>query len=164
MIGLAAVLYNQAAGGNMHRSHIRSRRGFLKGAAGLAGAGFWAENTLQAMMQHTNTASRPSALKITDLRVATVARALMTCPVIRIDTNQGVYGLGEVRDGASKTYALMLNSRILGEHPCSVDKIFRKLKQFGYHARQGGGGSALEMALWDLACKAYTVPVYHMVG
>jgi hypothetical protein len=22
------------------------------------------------------------------------------CPIIRIDTNQGVYGLGEVRDGA----------------------------------------------------------------
>ncbi len=148
----------------MHRSHIRSRRGFLKGAAGLAGAGFWAENTLQAMMQHTNTASRPSALKITDLRVATVARAPMTCPVIRIDTNQGVYGLGEVRDGASKTYALMLKSRILGENPCSVDKIFRKLKQFGYHARQGGGVSAIEMALWDLAGKAYNVPVYQMLG
>jgi hypothetical protein len=52
---------------------------------------------LDAMMQHTDTASRPSDLKITDLRVATVARAPMTCPVIRIDTNQGIYGLGEVR-------------------------------------------------------------------
>ncbi len=50
------------------------------------------------MMQHTNTASRPSELKITDLRVATVARAPMRCPVIRIDTNQGIYGLGEVRE------------------------------------------------------------------
>ena len=42
----------------------------------------------------------------------------MTCPLIRIDTNQeGLYGLGEVRDGASKTYALMLKSRLLGENP-----------------------------------------------
>ena len=31
----------------------------------------------------------------------------MTSPIIRIDTNQGIYGLGEVRDGASKNYALI---------------------------------------------------------
>lgn len=44
------------------------------------------------------------------MRVLTIARAPMTCPLIRIDTNQGIYGLGEVRDGGSKNYALMLNS------------------------------------------------------
>ena len=88
----------------------------------------------------------------------------MTCPIIRIDTNQGIYGLGEVRDGASKTYALMLKSRLLGENPCNVDKLFRKIKQFGGHARQGGGVCGVEMALWDLAGKAYNVPVYQMLG
>jgi L-alanine-DL-glutamate epimerase-like enolase superfamily enzyme len=85
----------------------------------------------------------------------------MTCPIIRIDTNQGIYGLGEVRDGASKTYALSLKSRILGENPCNIDRIFRKIKQFGGHSRQGGGVCAIEMALWDLAGKAYNVPMYH---
>lgn len=140
-----------------------SRRGVL--AAGLgAAAAFWSDETLEALPQNTNTASRPSELKITDLRVATIARAPMTCPVIRIATNQGIYGLGEVRDGASKLYALMLKSRILNENPCDVDKIFRKIKQFGYHARQGGGVCAIEMALWDLAGKAYNVPVYQMLG
>ena len=88
----------------------------------------------------------------------------MTCPLIRIDTNQGIYGLGEVRDGASKTYALMLKSRLLGENPCNVDKIFRKIKQFGGHSRQAGGVCGVEMALWDLAGKAYNVPVYQMLG
>ena len=82
----------------------------------------------------------------------------MTSPIIRIDTNQGIYGLGEVRDGASKNYALELKSRILGENPCNVDKLFRKIKQFGGHARQGGGVSGVEVALWDLAGKAYNVP------
>src|SRR5450755_4447715 len=142
----------------------KSRRGFLRAGAAAAAATFWADQTLDAMMQHTGTASRPSELKITDLRVATVARAPMTCPVIRIDTNQGIYGLGEVRDGASKTYALMLKSRILGENPCNIDKIFRKIKQFGFHARQGGGVCGIEMALWDLAGNAYNVPVYQMLG
>src|SRR5579871_4721956 len=106
----------------------------------------------------------PSGLKITDLRVAVVARAPMTCPLIRIDTNQGIYGLGEVRDGASKTYALMLKSPLLGEDPRDVDRLFRKIKQFGYHARQGGGVCAVEMALWDIVGKYYGVPVYQLLG
>ena len=70
-----------------------------------------------------------------------------------------------MRDGASKTYALMLKSRILGENPCNIDKIFRKIKQFGGHAPAGAAASAaIEMALWDLAGKAYGVPVYQMLG
>ena len=89
----------------------------------------------------------------------------MTCPLIRIDTNhEGLYGLGEVRDGASKTYALMLKSRLLGENPLDVDRLFRKIKQFGHHARQGGGVCAVEMALWDIVGKYYKVPVYQLLG
>ncbi|SPE28770.1 Mandelate racemase/muconate lactonizing enzyme, C-terminal domain protein [Candidatus Sulfopaludibacter sp. SbA3] len=103
-------------------------------------------------------------MRITDLRIAVVARAPMTCPVIRIDTNQGIYGLGEVRDGASKNYALMLKSKLLNQNPCNVDRLFRRIKQFGNHSRQGGGVSGVEMALWDLAGKAYGVPVYQMLG
>jgi len=140
------------------------RRSFLTAAGGLLSAGFWADDTLDAAVQNTNRSSQPSALKITDLRVAVVGGAPMTCPLIRIDTNQGIYGLGEVRDAASKTYALMLKSRILGENPCNIDKIFRKIKQFGSHGRQAGGVCAIEMALWDLAGKAYGVPVYQMLG
>ena len=112
------------------------RRAFLRSAAVL-GAAFWTDETLDALPQNVNTNSKSSDLRITDMRVA-VVRAPMTAALIRIDTNQGIYGLGEVRDGASKTYALMLKSRLLGENPCNVDKIFRKIKQFGGHARQGG--------------------------
>jgi len=143
---------------------FRGRRSFLKGVGGVIGAGFWADQTLDALPQNVNTNSKPSDLKITDMRVLTIARAPMTCPLIRIDTNQGIYGLGEVRDGATKNYALMLKSRVLNENPCNVDKVFRKIKQFGGHARQGGGVCAVEMALWDLAGKAYNVPVYQMIG
>jgi L-alanine-DL-glutamate epimerase-like enolase superfamily enzyme len=140
------------------------RRSFLSAAAGLAAGTFWSEETLEALPQNTNTKSKPSELKITDLRIATVVKAPMTCHLIRIDTNQGITGYGEVRDGASKNYALMLKSRLLGENPCNVDKVFRKIKQFGFHARQAGGVCGVEMALWDLAGKAYNVPAYQMVG
>jgi L-alanine-DL-glutamate epimerase-like enolase superfamily enzyme len=140
------------------------RRSFLSSLTGALGLTFWDNNTLDAATQHVNTNSIPSDLKITDLRVSTLKDAPMVDPIIRIDTNQGIYGLGEVRDGASKTYALILKNALIGENPCNVDKIFRKIKQFGGPSRQAGGVCGVEMALWDLAGKAYNVPVYQMLG
>ena len=114
--------------------------------------------------EHVNQNSRPSQLKITDMRTATVGWGGWRFTLIRIDTNQGLSGYGEVRDGASKTYALMLKKRLLGENPCNLDKLFRKIKQFGHHARQGGGVCGVEMALWDLAGKYYQAPIYRLLG
>jgi L-alanine-DL-glutamate epimerase-like enolase superfamily enzyme len=148
---------------------LLDRRSFFKStgtaAAGISLAGYFSSSEdVEAATQNVNKASKPSELKITDLRVATLRGVPFTSPLIRIDTNQGIYGLGEVRDGASKNYALMLKSRLLGENPCNVDKVFRKIKQFGNHARQAGGVCGVEMALWDLAGKAYNVPAYQMLG
>lgn len=108
--------------------------------------------------------SRPSALVITDLRVTSLNGSPFNSHLIRIDTNQGLSGYGEVRDRASRTYALMLKPRLLGENPCDVDRLFRRIKQFGHHGRQGGGVSAVEMALMDLAGRAYGVPAYALSG
>jgi len=118
----------------------------------------------EGVEQNANINARPSELKITDLRVAKIKGAPLRGVIIRIDTNQGISGYGEVRDGGSKTYALMLKNRIIGENPCNVDKIFRKIKQFGHHARQAGGVCGIEMALMDLAGKAYGVPAYQLAG
>ncbi len=146
-----------------------SRRNFFKKAAlgGLSLSAFVnasAEDSVDFSTQKVRRYSAPSDLKITDLRFAEIKDAPMRCPIIRIDTNQGIYGLGEVRDGASWRYALFLKSRILGMNPCNVEMIFKKIKQFGFHGRQGGGVSGVEMALWDLAGKAYDVPVYQLLG
>lgn len=111
-----------------------------------------------------NYNSYPSKLEITDIRFTVVDSCPKTCPLIKIYTNQGIVGYGELRDASSTTYAAMLKSRILGENPCNVEKIFRRIKQFGFHSRQGGGVSGIEVALWDLAGKAYGVPVYQMLG
>jgi gluconate/galactonate dehydratase len=120
--------------------------------------------TEEAALAHVNTYSSPSQLKITDIRFADIVGAPMHCILMKVYTNQGLVGFGEVRDGASRTYAAMLKSRLLGENPCQIDKLFRRIKQFGGHARQGGGVSGIEVALWDLAGKAYGVPVYQMLG
>lgn len=89
-------------------------------AAAAVVSGFATNDDYEAVAQNVNTNSQPSELKITDLRV---------CPfhgryIIRIDTNQGISGYGECRDGTSPTYVLMLKSRILGMNPCNVDKIW----------------------------------------
>jgi L-alanine-DL-glutamate epimerase-like enolase superfamily enzyme len=113
---------------------------------------------------NVTTASRPSELRITDIRACTVGWHGWRFPLIRIDTNQGIYGIGEVRDGATKSYALSLRRQLIGENPCNLDKLFRKIKQFGHHGRQGGGVCGIEMALMDLAGKAYNVPAYMLAG
>jgi len=149
---------------------IVERRSFFKtlglGAAGaMALTGDAAADAASSFVQsNVKRSSEPSALKITDLRVAVISGAPMTVPIIKIDTNQGITGYGEVRDGATENYALMLKSRILGENPCNVDKIFRKIKQFGGPARQAGGVCGIEMACMDLAGKAWGVPCWQMLG
>ena len=115
-------------------------------------------------LNNVSTLSRPSDLRITDMRFADIVGAPMRCTLMKIYTNQGLVGYGEVRDASHKQYALMLKRLLLGENPCNVDKLFRRIKQFGGQSRQAGGVCAVEVALWDLAGKAYGVPVYQMLG
>jgi L-alanine-DL-glutamate epimerase-like enolase superfamily enzyme len=137
------------------------------GLGAVGGAAAWPSLASAAEAEEVrgrvNTRSEPSKLKITDLRIVPMFGA-MRSHVLRLDTNQGLCGYGEIRDGASPTYALMLKSRVVGENPCHVDKLFRKLKQFGGHGRRAGGVVALEMACWDLAGKAWGVPCWQMLG
>ncbi len=141
------------------------RRQFLRnaGLGGLALGMLMNGNTaeeLSFLTQKVNRNSAPSDLRITDLRIAYTTKA----PIIKIDTNQGIYGLGEVRDAGSPKYALFLKSRLLGKNPCNVEQLFKMIRQFGGDGRLGGGVSGVEMALWDLTGKAYGVPVYQMLG
>ena len=67
----------------------------------------------------------PATLKITDMRFADIDGAPKRCTLMKLYTNQGIVGYGEMRDASSRTYAAMLKSRILGENPCNVEKVFR---------------------------------------
>jgi L-alanine-DL-glutamate epimerase-like enolase superfamily enzyme len=145
------------------------RRNFLRntalGGITLGGAFMFSpiENLVAQSTQKVKRFSAPSELKITDMRYC-LTNVMGGTAIIRIDTNQGIYGLGEVRDAADVRYALMLKSRILGANPCNVEQIFKSIKQFGGPARQGGGVCAVEMALWDICGKAYNVPAWQLLG
>ncbi len=146
-----------------------SRRDFFKkstlGGIALGSAALFSpiEELIAQSTQKVNRFSNPSDLKITDMRFCVIQNVGRT-PLIRIDTNQGIYGLGEVRDGADERFALMLKSRILGQNPCNVEMLFKTIKQFGGQSRQAGGVCAVEMALWDLCGKAYNVPAWQLLG
>lgn len=155
---------------NDHREiKENSRRSFFKkttlGGISLGGALLFSpiEDLIAQSTQKVSRFSGPSDLKITDMRYC-LTNVMGGTAIIRIDTNQGIYGLGEVRDAADVRYALMLKSRILGQNPCNVEQIFKSIKQFGGPARQAGGVCAVEMALWDICGKAYNVPCWQLLG
>jgi L-alanine-DL-glutamate epimerase-like enolase superfamily enzyme len=150
-----------------------NRRSFLKKTSlgGIAFTGLMSmsfEDTIAQTTSKVSRASTPSDLKITDVRYVTLSNGTSFTNarnvIIKIDTNQGIYGLGELRDGADPRYGLFLKSRILGLNPCNVEMIFKIIKPFGGHGRKSGGVSGVEMALWDLLGKVYNVPVWQLLG
>ena len=132
------------------------RRSFLKKSTfgGMSLAGMMAWSAPAVIEKTTSNISRfgaPTDLRITDMRYATVANGTGATNarnvIIRIDTNQGIYGLGEVRDGGDYRYALFLKSRLLGKNPINVEMLFKIIKPFGGHGRMGGGVSGVELSL-----------------
>jgi hypothetical protein len=120
------------------------RRSFLKKSVlgGITLTGLMNLPLEDVIAETTSKVSRrgsPSDLKITDMRYTTITNGNGATNarnvLLRIDTNQGIYGLGEVRDGGDARFALYLKSRILGLNPCNVEKIFKIVKQFGGHGR-----------------------------
>tara|TARA_E500000305_G_C4029841_1_gene244436 strand:+ start:13425 stop:14612 length:1188 start_codon:yes stop_codon:yes gene_type:complete len=95
--------------------------------------------------------------------------------VIRINTDSGLYGLGEIglaygigehgQAGMAKDFA----SLIIGMDPTKTEEIWEKLYKTTFWALGGGVQifaviSAIDIALWDLKGKALGVPVYQLLG
>ena len=106
-------------------------------------------------------------MKITDLQALTIHMNGWRYPIVKLDTDEGIYGLGEGRDGSDQRLLVELKPYVLGEDPTNVERIFQKIRVRGGRGatgRQGGGVSGVEMALWDIAGKAAGVPVYKLIG
>ncbi|MGQ9635733.1 MAG: mandelate racemase/muconate lactonizing enzyme family protein [Bryobacteraceae bacterium] len=149
--------------------NILSRRKLLGRAARLAAVGPLFQLTKETATGQSqppwgfNRYSAPSQLKITDMRACRVA-AGADYPIIRIETNQGVYGLGEVRDAGVEGMALILKPHIVGRNPLQIEPILDRVRKFTNHYRFGGGYSAVDIALHDIAGKVYGVPCYRLLG
>jgi L-alanine-DL-glutamate epimerase-like enolase superfamily enzyme len=101
-------------------------------------------------------------IKITDLRCAIIGKN----PVIRIVTDQGVSGYGQVESTKPylKPMVLFYKDYILGEDPTDVARVMLKIRRLGAFKPWGSAVSAIEIALWDIAGQVAGVPVYKLLG
>ncbi len=101
-------------------------------------------------------------MKITDLKCAVIGDS----PVVRITTDEGISGLGQVE--LTKPYLkpqiLFYKPYIIGEDPTNVERVMLKIRRMGSFKPWGSAVSAIEMALWDIAGKAAGIPVYKLLG
>jgi len=157
-----------------------SRREFFKRAVrGTAAAGAIASAMASAarspaQASTVNYASAPSKLEITDLKVLRTGgpgRSGWNWLFIKIETNQGLHGVGEgslqFTDAALTAELLNFKDYLVGKDPFRIEHIWTSL-----HRRVSWTGgpvtmsaiSAIDLALWDLKAKALGVPVYELAG
>ncbi|MBK5143884.1 mandelate racemase/muconate lactonizing enzyme family protein [Budviciaceae bacterium BWR-B9] len=95
--------------------------------------------------------------------------------VVRINTDEGISGFGEVGMaygvGASAGFGMAkdLASIIIGMDPMETEKIWDKMQKKTFWGQGGGtvvsaGMSAIDVALWDIKGKALNVPCYQLLG
>jgi L-alanine-DL-glutamate epimerase-like enolase superfamily enzyme len=101
-------------------------------------------------------------MKITDLKCAVIGQN----PVIRINTDEGIYGYGQAENTKPylKSHVLFYKQYLIGEDPTNVERVMMKIRRMGSFKPWGSAISAIEMALWDIAGKASGLPVYKLLG
>lgn len=137
-------------------------RGGAQGPGGRPGGGFGGRGGA-VHYAPINKFSSPSDLRITDIRALRIA-ANFDYPIIKVFTNQDVYGLGEVRDGGSENSALAMKPLLVGRNPLDVTGILQSVRPYAGAGRQGGGFSAIDIALNDITGKVFGVPIWRLLG
>jgi galactonate dehydratase len=105
------------------------------------------------------------------LRMAAPGRAHTNWTFVRIETNEGIHGVGEAslqyKDAALIAELEAFKRFLVGKDPFQIEHIWTSL-----HRRVTWTGgpvtmsaiSAIDLALWDIKGKALGVPAYELVG
>jgi len=101
-------------------------------------------------------------MKITDLKCAVIGEN----PVVRIVTDEGIDGYGEIESYKPylKPHVLFYRDLLIGADPTEVERTMLRIRKMGAFKPWGSAVSAIEMALWDIAGKASGLPVYRLLG
>ena len=145
-----------------------SRRRFLQaslGAASLLGA----DCCFPAPFEKRATDLRRK-VKITDVKCM-IVRGTWDWNLIRVETDSGLYGLGEAYWGwgVKDLVVNKMKGIIVGEDPLNVDKLYTKMLMNSAGAGAIGGAtvsaaSGIEIALWDLAGRLLQTPACNLLG
>src|SRR6185503_14634484 len=93
------------------------------------------------------------------------------CVFIRIETNHGVIGWGEIKGvdpRVSKPLVEALFDLIKDENPTRIEHLWQKV--YRAHRDIRGGAflvhtlAGIDMALWDITGKLWNTPVYRLLG
>lgn len=101
-------------------------------------------------------------MKITALKCAVIG----SNPVVRIVTDEGIDGYGEIESTKPylKPVVLHYEQYLLGQDPTDVERVLLRIRRLGSFKPWGSAVSAIEMALWDVAGKAAGLPVHKLLG
>jgi L-alanine-DL-glutamate epimerase-like enolase superfamily enzyme len=147
------------------RRNELSRRGFLGAAAGAWLAGY-----------RELAAAEARRVKIRDVRTM-MLQGQRTYTLVRIDSDAGVYGIGEAYGSPGVGVREQIDSLkpwLVGKDPLEIDTLYTTLGERSPSlsgTRTDGSAhmliraaSGIEMALWDLAGKILGVPVHTLLG
>ena len=96
-------------------------------------------------------------MKIIDIqKTPSLGAACRHWSLLKIITDEGIEGLGEWRGGQSVD---QLKWMLIGQDPTNVNKLHQD-----HLWRMQGMGAGVEIALWDIASKAYGVPMCDLLG
>ena len=111
-------------------------------------------------------------MKITEVRVIVTCPVGQTYTLVKIVTDEGVYGVGEgTKNGRELAVAALLEHHLaptlIGRDPGAIEDIWKFLYKGAYWRGgpiQNSALAAIDMALWDIKGKVAGLPVYSLLG
>lgn len=138
-----------------------NRRTFLRIAGGALAT---------SLPLHRLAAKQKGKVKITDVKCM-ILRGTWDWNLIKIETDSGLYGLGEAYwgPGVKDLVLRQLKPLVVGEDPLNVDKLYTKMLMMSAGAGALAGvtvtaASGIEIALWDLAGRILETPACNLLG
>ncbi len=110
-------------------------------------------------------------MKVTDVRCFIVDCFRTNWVFVKVETDEGIYGLGEgtleYKEKAFLGAVEHIREYLVGKDPRTIEKHYHDIYRDAYW--RGGpvlmsALSAVEVALWDILGKSLNVPVYQLLG
>jgi L-alanine-DL-glutamate epimerase-like enolase superfamily enzyme len=110
-------------------------------------------------------------MKITGVEVITIPDRGDSMMLVAVDTDAGIYGLGEVgirtRQEAVRGALTHLREVLVGQDATRIEHLWQVMSRSGFYPADrilSSAIAAVDVALWDVQGKALGVPVYRLLG
>lgn len=106
-------------------------------------------------------------MRITGLRTFVVGNPWKNWIFVKLDTDEGLVGLGEATGGLATKPNLgdleELRPHLIGEDPLHPERLWLKLIKIRYHHRSTAI-AAIEQACWDILARSLGAPMWRLFG